>query len=115
MSRLRLDDRIFVPVINSENGTVNGNTRFHFWQNSKGFFADYVGGDVAEGHIIGRMTGEMTGQMVYHCLTIDNTLKAGEAKASFITLDDERLAIDIDWQWLTGDKSSGRSRYEEIK
>lgn len=116
---LRLDDKIFVPVLNTDNGTVSGQTKFHFWQKGKVFFADYVGGDVSEGHIIGQMTGDRTGTMLYHCLTTDGRLKAGQASAVFSEMEDGFLAIDLDWEWLTGNKRemddlSGKARYEEI-
>ncbi len=116
---LRLDDKIFVPVENTDNGTVSGQTRFHFWQKGKVFFADYVGGDVSEGHIIGKLTGDFSGEMLYHCLTKDGRLKAGQASAVFSEMEDGRLAIDIEWEWLTenkldADDPKGTSRYEEV-
>lgn len=114
MTRLSLDGRVFVPVENTDNGTVSGLTRFHFWQEGDVFFADYSGGDVREGHIIGQFSDAMTGNMLYHCLTTDKALKAGQATATFSALDDTRLAMDIDWQWLTGDSTKGQSRYEEV-
>lgn len=118
--KLRLDDKIFVPVENTDNGTVSGQTRFHFWQKGQTFFADYVGGDVSEGHIIGKLTGDVSGEMLYHCLTKDGRLKAGQASALFSELSDGRLAIDIEWQWLSGNKldaddPKGKSRYEEVR
>jgi len=114
MSKLSLDGRVFVPVENTDNGTVSGLTRFHFWQQGDVFFADYSGGDVREGHIIGQFADEMTGDMLYHCLTTDKMLKAGQAMAKFSALDETRLTMEIDWQWLNGDKSGGQSRYEEV-
>lgn len=115
----RLDNRVFIPVENTDNGTVSGQTRFHFWQKGKVIFADYVGGDVAEGHIIGQFTTEDMGELLYHCLTIDGCLKAGQATATFSQMSDGRLAMDIDWEWLTtnnpsGNANKGRSRYEEV-
>ena len=57
---LSLDNRVFGPVENSENGVVNNKTRFHFWQEGMVFYADYFGGDVREGHIIGQFTAVVT-------------------------------------------------------
>jgi len=112
--KLSLDNRVFVPVENSENGVASGKTRFHFWQDGMVFYADYFGGDVREGHIIGKFAEDGTGDLLYHCLTTDKHLKAGKAKAVFSHTDDKRLAFDLDWEWITGDQSWGQSRYEEL-
>ena len=116
---LSLDNRVFVPVANSEDGVAGAKTRFHFWQEGMVFYADYFGGDVREGHIIGQFTedlhrGEIVGDMLYHCLTTDKTLKAGKARAIFSIMEDQRLAFDLDWEWINGDHSWGKSRYEEV-
>ena len=111
---LSLDNRVFVPVANSEDGVASAKTRFHFWQEGMVFYADYFGGDVREGHIIGLFTEELAGDMLYHCLTTDKNLKAGKARAIFSVMEDERLAFDLDWEWIDGDHSWGKSRYEEV-
>ena len=108
-----------MPVENSDNGVVNGKTRFHFWQEGMVFYADYFGGDIREGHIIGQFTNQLpdgtsTGDMLYHCLTTDKHLKAGKARAVFSVMEDNRLAFDLDWEWINGDHSWGQSRYEEV-
>jgi hypothetical protein len=109
-----LDNRVFVPVENTENGVVSGKTRFHFWQQGVVFYADYFGGDVREGHIIGKFNAEGQGEMLYHCLTTDQDLKAGKAIADFIETDTGGLAMELQWQWISGDGTQGRSRYEEV-
>jgi len=114
LNRLSLDNRVFVAIANSEHGIVSSDTRFHFWQQGDMFFADYSGGDVREGHIIGQFTDETTGTMLYHCMTKDHALKAGEAKAQFAEVTGGRLTMDLNWRWLTGDQSAGTSHYEEI-
>lgn len=114
MTKLSLDNRVFVPVENTENGVVSGKTRFHFWQQGIVFYADYFGGDVREGHIIGQFNEDGAGDMLYHCLTTNRELKAGKAIAKFSKLPDGRLSMALEWQWISGDASTGQSRYEEI-
>lgn len=112
--RIRLDNRVFVPVDNSTGGLVDDRTRFHFWQDGEAFYADYFGGDVREGHIIGRFTGDRTGHMLYHCLTKSRELRAGRAVATFTVAPDGRLGMDLDWTWISGGDEAGVSRYEEV-
>ncbi|WP_427452141.1 hypothetical protein [Litorimonas sp. WD9-15] len=89
-------------------------TRFHFWQNGDAFYADYFGGDVREGHIIGRFTGDRTGTLLYHCITKDRTLKAGRAVATFRLSDEGRVSMALEWSWISGGEGAGTSFYEEI-
>ena len=112
--KFSLDKRIFTPVDNSTGGLVDARTRFHFWQNGDAFFADYFGGDVREGHIIGRFTSDRTGTMLYHCLTKDRRLKAGRAVATFNLSDEGRASMALEWVWVSGADGSGTSHYEEI-
>lgn len=114
MTKLSLDNRVFVPVENTENGVVSGKTRFHFWQQGIVFYADYFGGDVREGHIIGQFNEDGQGDMLYHCLTTNRNLKAGKATAQFTELEDGRVSMSLHWQWIDGDTSMGQSRYEEV-
>ena len=117
--KFSLDNRVFIPVENSDNGVINGKTRFHFWQEGMVFYADYFGGDVREGHIIGQFIDALEGDLLYHCLTTDKHLKAGKARAIFSVMEDNRLAFNLDWEWISiddlgGDHSWGQSRYEEL-
>jgi len=114
LTKLSLDNRVFVPVENTENGVVSGHTRFHFWQEGMVFYADYFGGDVREGHIIGQFNERGQGDMLYHCLTTDKNLKAGKALATFTQNGDGRVSMSLAWQWISGDDSTGQSRYEEV-
>lgn len=112
--RFSLDNRVFVPVDNSTGGIVDTRTRFHFWQEGSAFYADYFGGDVHEGHIIGHFTSARTGQMLYHCMTVEKALKAGKANAQFHLSEDGCVSMLLNWEWISGGAESGQSRYEEI-
>lgn len=114
MSLFNLDGRVFVPVHNTVGGTVSDATRFTFKQSGPAISAEYKGGDVIAGHILGSFTKEDTAKLIYHCRTKGGELKSGEASAHFSVNDAGRICIDMQWQWLNGDKASGTSHYEEI-
>ena len=114
MSPFNLDGRMFCPVHNSTSGTVTDATKFRFQQNGDNITADYAGGEIETGHIVGKFTSPDTAQLIYHCLTNNGDMKAGQAQARFAVNDAGILTIDMQWQWLNGDKSSGTSHYEEI-
>ncbi len=53
MNPINLDGRVFVPVANSDQGTVSDETLFYFSQNGTQISARYHGGAVKEGRILG--------------------------------------------------------------
>lgn len=114
MNLFDLNGRVFVPVHNTVGGTVSDTTRFTFKQSGQKISADYRGGDVVEGHILGTFTDEDTAALIYHCRTSDDDLKSGEALAHFSVNEAGKICIDMQWQWLNGDQASGTSHYEEI-
>ena len=114
MSPFDLDGRSFVPVHNTVGGAVSDDTRFEFSQTDEEITAVYMGGDIKTGHIVGRFTNPNTAELIYHCLTTSEELKAGQAQAHFSVNEAGRLCIDMQWQWLTGDQASGTSHYEEV-
>lgn len=116
---LTLNNRTFIPFENSEGGVVDERTQFHFTQTGQDFTADYQGGDILSGHIIGRLTDGQTGEMLYHCQTTANELKAGQASATFKTTDSGQIRMSLKWEWLGGGagpktKGSGTSEYITI-
>jgi len=52
--------------------------------------------------------------MVYHALTQQGELVAGKAQVQLVRKDLGNLEMQLNWQWLTGELSSGISRWEEV-
>jgi len=111
---LSLDNRRFVPIENSAAGVVDSHTEFHFSQRGSHFEAQYSGGDIRSGHIMGHFTGPQIGQMLYHCETQDGALKAGRADAIFEIHVDGHITMALDWVWTSGADGSGQSKYVEL-
>lgn len=114
MTRINLNNRVFMPLENSSNGIVDTQTIFTFTHSGETFHANYKGGDITNGYIIGQFTTQHTANLLYQCLTTSGELKAGKAIASFTQIDN-RVSIDMKWQWLNGDGSAGTSHYIEIQ
>jgi hypothetical protein len=109
-----LDGRVFQSVSNSRNGDVNGETRFHYRQAGDLVTATYRGGPVVEGHLIARMLPDGSLDMRYHHLNDRGELMLGTCRSTPERLPDGRLRFHEHWQWLAGDRSSGRSIIEEL-
>ncbi|MDB9835560.1 hypothetical protein OAC51_01510 [Flavobacteriaceae bacterium] len=111
MSQINLNNKTFVLLENSENGEVNCETLFNYKQHGTLVTADYSGGPILEGVIIGQFQGsELT--MLYQCKTKKKELKAGKATAQVSTNSNGRIELHMKWEWLTSEES-GESVYIE--
>ncbi|NNF00007.1 MAG: hypothetical protein HKN25_13380 [Pyrinomonadaceae bacterium] len=113
MEKINLNGREFCLETNSKNGEVSYETVFRYSQDGELVTAEYGGGSIRHGRIVGRQTDEGNLDMVYHCMTTAGELKAGKAEA-MVSLDRGRVRLDLRWEWLSGDRSSGTSSYVEI-
>lgn len=108
-----LHGRHFSPVSNSKGGRVQSDSIFIFSQKGGNFTATYSGVYVTDGHIIGRMTGPKTADILYHSRANSGELEAGQAVVSF-DFSNDKIIMNMNWQWLNGSKASGKSSYGEI-
>lgn len=112
MSTFNFNNKRFSLVENSENGKVNSNTIFDYKQKDKLVTADYYGGSVIYGKIIAIHNGDHL-DMRYQCMTKELELKSGKAIGKIIPLENGKLRLDLDWEWLDGTKENGTSQYIE--
>lgn len=109
---LSYDGRNFVVVANSENGEVSDRTVFHYHQEHDIVWADYSGGDVSKGFLLGK--AENSGlSFTYQHINHQGQLRMGKCLSQPQILPDGRLRLNERWQWLYGDCSTGCSVVEE--
>ena len=51
---LNLDNKKFVAVENTSNGEVSSQTEFHYHQQGEMIWAEYCGGEILKGFLIGK-------------------------------------------------------------
>jgi len=113
MKNLDFNNKTFALIENSESGKVNSETIFEYKQNGKLVTADYYGGSITYGKIIAVLENDEL-SMVYQCFTTSNELKAGKAIAKISLSEDQKIKLDLDWEWLTDNNEKGKSEYIEI-
>ena len=108
-SSINYNGRVFVSKSNSENGEVTGETLFHYRQNGHILWADYSGGKVLRGHMIGKVSAD--GALDFHYQHINNSghVRIGKCHSIPHVLEDGKLELYENWQWLNGDMSFGNS------
>ena len=112
--KYNLDGKVFRAVSNTDNGDVDAETRFHYRQRDDIVTADYTGGGIVSGHLIARVLADGRLDMRYHHLNDRGEFMLGKCTSTPVSLPDGRLRFKEEWQWLSGDLSSGYSEIEEV-
>ena len=106
-----VDGRFFTAVENSESGEVSDQTIFCYHQKGSMIWAEYSGGSVAKGFLIGTMDENRGLHFTYQHLNNAGELKAGSCDSE-PREENGRLRFYEKWQWTTGE--AGASVIEEI-
>lgn len=109
--QVNLAGKTFILLQNSAHGSATSETIVRWKKEEEVLTAVYTGGAIIYGRIVGLQHG-MKLNLLYHCLTVDNELKAGKAIADISFAPDEKLRLDLDWEWLDGGEK-GHSAYVE--
>jgi hypothetical protein len=110
-----LDGMVFRSISNTGNGEVGADTTFHYHQTGDVVTATYQGGSIVTGHLVAKVLADGRLDMRYHHLNDKGELMLGKCVSTPMRLPDGRIRFEEEWQWLTGDMSSGRSAIEEAK
>lgn len=106
-----LDGRTFVGVSNSASGEVSGETVFHYREQDGAVWADYGGGAVIRGYLVGTRTGDDLDFRYVH-LSVGGATASGHCTARLELLADGRIRSHETWEWESRE-GSGRSVVEE--
>jgi len=112
MAIINFNNKTFSLVQNSTAGSAGTETKFNYKQEGNMVTADYYGGIIRYGKIIAILK-ENKLDMLYQCLTVSNELKAGKAMADISVLDDGKLKLQLNWEWLGDNGEKGISEYIE--
>ena len=111
---INYDGKCFVPKMNSENGEVDGQTLFTYHQNGNILWAEYSGGDVIRGTIIGTVARDGSLDFQYQHMNTEKQLRAGICHSTPRVMSNGKIELSEEWQWMTGDCSKGVSVLEEV-
>jgi uncharacterized beta-barrel protein YwiB (DUF1934 family) len=112
---LNYDNKTFASVENSETGEVNTETIFYYHQKDDFVWAEYSGGAIRFGNLIAKVTENDCLEMRYQHLNTKGELMTGKCFSTPEMLPDGRIRLFEQWQWTSGDLSSGTSIVEETR
>lgn len=106
---MNYDGRFFVSQENTENGEVDGNTVFAYHQRDNILWADYSGGEIVRGYLVGTVgeNGEL--DFYYQHINEQKQARVGVCHSVPRVLDNGKIELAEKWKWLNGDKSEGTS------
>ncbi|NXY97368.1 hypothetical protein HYE82_23935 [Streptomyces sp. BR123] len=107
-----LDGLVFVPVADQAPGQVGRQTRFAYHEQDGRVWAEYAGGDVARGYLVGTRAGDSI-DFRYVQLRSDGTTASGHCTSLVTDLPDGRLRLVETWTWES-QEGSGTSVVEQL-
>jgi ribonuclease HI len=110
-----LNNKKFRSIENAENGETSDNTVFHYFQDKNIIWADYSGGSIIKGHLIGLIDKNKNLDFRYHHINDKKEIMTGKCKSKPDITDEGIIRYIEKWQWTCGDRSTGTSVIEEIK
>ena len=113
-SKINYDGRKFIPSMNSENGEVSEQTIFSYHQNGSLLWAEYCGGDILKGSLIGCVLDSGELDFVYHHMNRAMQVKTGKCYSVPTVMENGKIELSEQWEWTSEDYSKGESLLVEV-
>jgi len=111
---INLNNKVFKALSNSDNGEVGDDTLFYYSQEKNIISAKYQGGEIIKGELLGMQLEDGRLDFVYHHLNKNGELKVGKCLSNAIKLNNGKVKLFEEWEWLSGDSSRGTSELIEV-
>ena len=109
--KFSVEDRFFTVYENSESGEVSDQTIFSYHQKGNVIWAEYSGGSIVKGFLLGTMDKDHNLHFTYEHINNDGEKKSG-ACDSTPRYENGKLRFYESWKWTDGEE--GTSIIEEI-
>ncbi|WP_033284438.1 hypothetical protein [Streptomyces sp. NRRL F-525] len=107
-----LDGLVLAPVADQAPGQVSTRTRFTYHEQDGEIWAEYEGGDVVRGRLVGTRAGDRI-DFRYVQLKTDGTTSSGHCVSDVVELPDGRIRLDESWEWES-QEGNGTSIVEQV-
>lgn len=112
--KINYHGRKFCGITNTPNGQVSGDTIFHYHQKGNILTANYYGGMIEHGHMLGVVNDDNSLLFSYHHLDTGGHLKSGYCASTPELLSNGKIRLHENWQWTYGGEGNGESIVEEM-
>lgn len=107
-----LDGKCFAPVAKASAGEVDEDTRFHYRQDADTIWADYTGGSIVRGYLVGTRDGDELDFRYVHLNRAGETA-AGHCHSRIEIGPNGALRLLEVWSWESRD-GAGTSVVQEV-
>ncbi|WP_406329242.1 hypothetical protein [Streptomyces sp. NBC_00203] len=107
-----LDGLVLAPVADQAPGQVGTRTRFTYHEKDGEIWAEYAGGDVIRGHLLGTRQDDRL-DFRYVQLKHDGSTSSGHCVSLVVELPDGRVRLEETWEWESR-TGSGTSIVEQV-
>ncbi|HOA86078.1 MAG: hypothetical protein GX871_05675 [Microbacteriaceae bacterium] len=107
-----LEGRVFGGVSNASTGQVGSATRFRYHEDGAVIWAEYDGGEIVRGYLVGTRDGARLSFRYVHLATGGATA-SGVCESTIRVLDDGRVRFEESWAWESRPET-GTSVVEEL-
>ena len=108
------NNKKFKSIKNSASGEVSSETIFEYFQKDNILWANYSGGDILLGNIIGTIDEAGKIDMRYQHISHDGSFKTGKCISTPEILPNKKIRLHENWEWTSGKDGKGNSIIEEI-
>jgi hypothetical protein len=109
-----LHDKKFRALSNSANGEVSADTVFHYQQEGIFVWAEYSGGDIVKGQLVGTVVNGRQLEFVYQHINKALQVMTGKCISYPVYDSAGKITLYEKWQWTCNDHSTGESVLVEI-
>ena len=102
-----LEDRFFTVVENSDSGEVSDKTIFSYHQKDNTIWAEYSGGTIEKGFLIGKMDDKHHLHFSYQHINRAGKLKSGICDSE-PKIENGKLRFYEKWKWTDGEEGTSR-------
>lgn len=107
------EGKFFTTKHNTANGEVSEQTIFAYHQKDHLVWAEYSGGDIKKGYLLGMVQDHDELDFYYQHVNQKDELKIGKCHSIPKRLKDGKLELSETWEWLNGDQTKGASTLME--
>jgi hypothetical protein len=93
-----LDGLVLYPVADQATGQVGTRTRFAYHEREGRIWAEFAGGDIARGYLVGTRDGDRL-DFRYVQLKEDGGTASGHCATTVVDLADGRVRLEEAWEW----------------
>ena len=113
-NNISYDGKIFTSESNTPNGEVSEETLFYYHQDSNVLWANYYGGEIVRGYLIGTVSDDSSLDFYYQHINKGGELRVGKCHSTPHMQEDGKLKLYENWKWLDKDQSVGSSIVIEV-